>query len=280
VRILNKRRGLSFLKYTASAAPVAAVIMLSIFMPAKLSQFYNSSILDTVQTEAEDISPESFRYSLTAPERLYIISMALNNRNILESDYAASLREKAIRTNGDDSAASFAYVENGRGPAQGEMDAQNAMNCCVSELSGIVRDAFGIDGFTVNNPCRQTLYSAVDMLDPQKNVSVWQIDYAGAIPPAGSPFSLMEAYVDAETGKIYSFAFRMDQAPGFDAGKLAKAWLGRLNITGYGDITENNPAPETSEQYKRFATDGLDQKKTIFTAGFYKGINEVFVECY
>ena len=274
---MNKPQYSFSFKYAAIVTLVTAVIILSIFMPAKLSRIYDSSLLDTIQREEESSFPESFRYSLTTTERLYILSMALNNRNILQSDYAASLREKAIRTNRDDNAASFAYVENKRGPAQGEITAENAMEICYSELSAIISDALGIDGFAATNPCSQTLYSAVDMLEPQKNVSVWQIEYTSAVPPANLPFSLMEAHVDAETGKIYSFAFRMDQEVQFNEDRLAEIWLNRLNITEFENITENSPWPETTKLRKKFATDGMGHEKTVFSVGFYEGINEVFV---
>lgn len=275
---MRKSKRTLFLKYAVVMVLVAAVILLSIFLPTKLSQVSDRSLLDIVQKEEGSNSPESFRYSLTTPERLYILSMALDNRNILQSDYAASLREKAIRTNRKDTVASYAYVENVRGLAQGEMDAESAMSICNSELAVIVKDGLGIDDFHVTNSCRQTLYSAVDILEPQKNVSVWYIEYDSNLPPAGSPFALMEAYVDAETGKIYGFAFRTDQQADFDADKLAKAWLAQLEITDLGDITENNPLTETATQYKKFATEGMALEKTVFTVGFYEGINEVFVK--
>ncbi|MCL2351041.1 MAG: hypothetical protein FWC55_00765, partial [Firmicutes bacterium] len=85
------------LKNAAAAAAVAAVILASVFLPARLSAISDRSLLDTVQKETGDNSPESFGFSLSAPERLYILSKALGSRNILQSDYAASLREKAMR---------------------------------------------------------------------------------------------------------------------------------------------------------------------------------------
>ncbi len=273
-------------KQIAALLLVITVILLSIFLPAELARVYDHSILDTVQKENGDNSPESFRYSLTSPQRLYVLSMALNNHNILQSDYAASLREKAIRTNRNDTVASFAYVENGYGLLKNELDAEKAMEICTSELSFILKDGLGMDDFEmdrfeIKNPCRQTLYSAVDMLEPQKSVSVWQIEYDSVLPPDASPFSLIEAHVDAETGKLYSFSFRTDTLiktlTDFDADKLAKAWLSRLNITAFSDITENSPLAETAKQYKKFATEGMNTEKTVFTVGFYEGINEVFV---
>ena len=268
------------LKNAAAAAAVAAVILASVFLPARLSAISDRSLLDTVQKETGDNSPESFGFSLSAPERLYILSKALGSRNILQSDYAASLREKAMRASADAGSASYAYVENGYGPAQDEMSAEGAMRSCEAELAAIARDGLGVDGFRISNPCGQTLYSAVDMLEPRKNVSVWQIEYDGGLPPPGAPFALMEAYVDAGTGKVYGFAFRAAELADFDAERLARAWLGRLGIAGFTDITENGPLPEAEDRRQKFATDGMDQEKTVFEAGFYAGVNEYYVSCY
>ncbi len=270
------------MKYAAVLVLVTAVILLSIFLPAELSKVYDNSILDTVQKETGDSSPESFRYSLTTPQRLYVLSMALNNHNILQSDYAASLREKAIRANRNDTVASYAYVENGRGSMKDELTADSAMKICNTVLADIIKvglekDSMSTDGFENKNPCKQTLYSAVDMFEPQKSVSVWQIEYDSVLPPDGLPFALIEAHIDAETGKLYSFSFRVDALKDFDADKLAKAWLSHLGITDFSDITENSPLAESAKQYKKFATDGMNNEKTVFTVGFYEGINEVFV---
>ncbi len=274
---MQKQREVIELKNIAALILVTAVISLSVFLPAELSKVYDNTILDIVQKENGNNSPESFRYSLTTWQRLYVLSMALNNHNILQSDYAASLREKAIRTNRNDTVASFAYVENGHGSGKDELSAENAMYICNSELSLILKDGLGIESFENKTSCKQTLYSAVDMFEPQKRVSVWQIEYDSVLPPDGSMASLIEAHVDAETGKVYSFACRIDNLKGFDADRLAKAWLSRLGIKDFSDITENSPLAETAKQYKKFATDGMNNEKTVFTVGYYEGINEVFV---
>ncbi len=277
------------LKYAVSLLLVTAVIALSILMPAKLARLSDKSILGAVYKENIVISPESFQYSsLSDRERLYIVSQALGNRNILQSDYAASIREKATRSDRDDSVMSFAYVENNRGPSVGELDADQAMEACITELTKIIRDYLKLNIDVTNsslNPCSQQLYSAVYMLDPQKNVPVWQIDYSSSTPPTfseNSPFRLMEAYVDAETGKLYGFAFRLEQADSekFDPDAYAMAWLDRLGLTSFEDITEDNPFTEDASLYTKFATDGMDSAKTVFTVGFYEGVNEVFVRCY
>ena len=121
------------------------------------------------------------------------------------------------------------------------------------------------------------------MLDPQKNVSVWEIDYSGAIPPTVNtyPFALTEAYVDAETGKLYGFAFRLAQASAenFDAAALAREFLARLGISDFDDITDDSSS-EAASLYNKFATDGMDGAKTVFTVGFQDGVNEIFVKCY
>lgn len=282
---------IKLLKYTVTLLLVTAVIALSILLPAKLARFHDNSMLGIVHKESAAISPESFQYSsLSERERLYIVSMSLGNRNIMQSDYAASIREKASRSDRDDTVMTYAYVENTRGPSTDELDANQAVKACKQELTEIIRACTffkeDIDVTKLNlNPCREQLYSAVYMLDPQKNVPVWQIEYSSAIPPTNNdnlPFALMEAYVDAETGKLYGFAFRLKQvdADNFDPEALCKAWLDRLNITSFEDITDGNPFTEDASLYNKYATDGMDNAKTVFTVGFYEGVNEFFVRCY
>jgi hypothetical protein len=278
-------------KYAAVLLLVMAVLILSILMPAQLARFFDNTMLGVVHEESTPISLESFQYSsLSDRERLYIVSMALGNRNILQSDYAASIRDKAIRSERDDSVMSFTYVENNRGSSADELDAKQAMEACKTELIEIISASpdlkENIDVIDWNlNPCKAQLYSAVYMLDPQKNVPVWQIEYSSAVPPTSNdnlPFALMEAYVDAETGKLYGFAIRPKQvdAQNFEPDALAKAWLGRLGITSFEDITDDNPFTEDASMYKKFATDGMDSGKTVFTVGVYEGVKEVFVRGY
>ena len=282
---------IKFYKYATALLLVTAVIALSILMPAKLASFYDNSMLGVKYKDSTAISSEDFQYSsLSERERLYIVSMALSNRNILQSDYAASIREKATRSGRDDTAMTFAYVKNTRGPSADELDANQAVEACITELNEIIKGypdlKENIDLTELNlNPCSEQLYSAVYMLDPQKNVPVWQIEYSSAIPPTFNdnlPLVLMEAYVDAETGQLYGFAFRLKQADeeNFDPEALAKVWLDRLGITSFEDITDDNRFIEDANLYNKFATDGMESTKTVFTVGFYEGVNEVFVRCY
>ncbi|WP_349671885.1 hypothetical protein [Lacrimispora sp.] len=278
-------------KYAVVLLLVTVVIALSIFMPARLARFRDNSMMGVVHRENNAISPESFQYSsLSEQERLYIVSMALGNRNILQSDYAAALREKAIRSGRGDTVMSFAYVKNNRGAYGDELDVNQAAEACKTELNEIIGACTGLkENRSLQdlnlNPYSGQLYSAVYMLDPQKNVPVWQIEYSTAVPPVpddNSPFALMEAYVDAETGKLYGFAFRLKQLEGenFEPDTLAKAWLERLGITNFEDITDDDPITENASRYKKFATDGMDSTKTVFMVGYYEGVNEVFVRCY
>jgi hypothetical protein len=282
---------IKFLKYVAALLLVIVVIAFSIFMPATLARYYDNSMFGVVYKDSTVISPESFQYStLSECERLNIVSMALGNRNIMQSDYAASIREKATRSGRDDTVMTFAYVENTRGPSADELNAEQAIEACKVELTEIIQSCFDLNAnFDVTelnlNPCSEKLYSAVYMLEPQKNVPVWQIEYSSAIPPTFNdrlPFVLMEAYVDAETGKLYGFAFRLEQADteDFEPDALAKAWLDRLSIASFEDITDDKLFTENASLYKKFAIDGMDSAKTVFTVGFYEGVNEFFVRCY
>lgn len=282
---------IKYIKYVAALLLVTLVIVLAIFLPSKLARIFDNSMLGVVHKESTVISSENFQHStLTERERLYIVSMALGNRNVLQSDYIAAIRDKATRTDRDDTVMTFAYVKNTRGPSMSELNADQASEACKNELIEIIRafpditDTIDVTDLNLNK-CSEQLYSAVYMLDPQKNVPVWQIEYSSAIPPTANdnlPFALMEAYVDAETGKLYGFAFRLKKvdAESFELDALAKVWLDRLGITSFEDITDDNPFAEDANLYNKFATDGMDNTKTVFTVGFYEGVNEVFVRCY
>lgn len=251
---------------------VVLIILLSIFLPAKLSQINDSAFINVIHKQEQATFPESYQYSLNIKDKLYILSMALSTRNILESDYAASLREKAIRTKRDNTVASFAYVENNIE----QSDMQNAIDICNKKLKIILEDGLDIKNFDVNNKCNATLYTAVDILNPQRYVTVWQIEYDSFLPTNDSinDSLLMEAYIDSKTGDLYSFAIRTKDPVEFDAKSLATAWAKQLDIINFDDITD---IANTTKQHKKYSAEGMNREKIVFSVGYHEGVNEIFV---
>lgn len=258
---------------------VGSVIMLAMLAPSMLSKYTDAKILDSVRVESNDVSAGGYRYSLTPNERLYILFMAVNNQTPPQSDYAASLKEKASAA-GNDSSASYAYIANYRGPSEKELSREKAMEACGDELA-LMRELGVIpycDYETGGVKYDAELYSAVDMLEPEKNVSVWQIGYSKGQQLSMLTNSLLDAYIDAETGKIYGLSLRSRQIDdNFDADKIIAAWCGYLGLEMPEAVTDDNPLMETTPYYKKYSVNGIGDGKTTVTVGFYEGINEFFI---
>ena len=260
--------------YTVIILIIGSVMILSILAPSILSKFTDAKILNTVNTEENDALSGGYRYKLSPNERLYILSNALNSRTPRLSNYAASIREKMLIDN-ESLLESYTYIMNYRGPAENELTKEEVIEACNRELAllsdlGIIPFCKFIydDNYEVN------LYSAADMLEPGKSVSVWQITCLGY----SGRCSLIEAYIDAETGKIYSFSLRSEQTnENFEADKIIDVWCEYLQLGVPEAVTEDDSLMERTPHYKKYFINGTGDNKTIVTAGFYSGVNEFFI---
>jgi len=253
----------------------AVIITLATFGPSVLAKYNDANVLNRVGTESAVGLTAGFRYSLNANERVYILSMALKNQVSPQTDYAALTRGRT-----GDPSSSFAYTENRRGSSPGEMSYEEALKACDKALAelqktGVIPDCrFDPD----NNAYDINLYTAVDISDPQKNISVWQIVYASSRPISEYRGALLEAWLDAETGALYGFSLRSDNPPeSFEPDALADAWRQAAGLTETQLSEQNNPLSETTPHYKKYILEGLDYDSTVVTVGYYEGINEIFV---
>jgi hypothetical protein len=263
------------LRHLLVIIPAAVLITLAALGPSVLTGYNDAYLLEKVETEPAAGLAEGFRYSLTANERIYILSMALKDQIPPQTYYAALIRGQLAAPS-----PSFMYTENRRGPSPGELTYEQALDACnasLAELRGLgaipeCRFDPGSDAYDVQ------LYTAVDMSDPQRNISVWQISYAPGRPVSEYRGALLEAWLDAETGALYSFSLRTDNLPDtFDPGALTDAWRRAANLTNVELLIEDNSMPETTPHYQKYAVEGLDNERTVIIAGYYEGINEVFL---
>ena len=253
----------------------AVIITLATFGPSMLAKYNDANVLNRVETESAVGPAEGFRYSLNANERIYILSMALKNQVAPQTDYAALTRGRLT-----DTSSSFAYTENQRGPSPGEMSYDEALKACNRALAELQRlDVIPDCRFDPeNNAYDVRLYTAVDISDPQKNISVWQIVYAPSRPISEYRGALLEAWLDAETGALYGFSLRADNPPdAFEPDALADAWCRTADLTEAQLLEQNNPLLETTPHHKKYILEGLDYDNTVVTVGYYEGINEIFV---
>ena len=124
-----------------------------------------------------------------------------------------------------------------------------------------------------------TLYSAIDVPEPRNNVAVWKLSLTGSIQNANKEDRLIDAYIDADDGKIYEFYVRSQlKWEDIDPDALIESWSSYMGLTLPEEYETDKPLLETTPYYKKYAFSGNGDERTIVTVGFYEGINELFLK--
>lgn len=88
----------------------------------------------------------------------------------------------------------------------------------------------------------------------------------------------MEAYVDAEDGKIYQFYARTEREwEDLNPDELIQSWSRYLKLPLPLEYKEASPLSEATPYFKKYEVLGNLEEKTVVTVGFYEGIREMFV---
>ena len=109
---------------------------------------------------------------------------------------------------------------------------------------------------------------------------VWKISLNTATQNANKKNRLLDACVDADTGKIYEFYVRTELTSWkeIDADGIIRAWAGYMGLEEPVEYTNTNPLAETTPYFKKYSFTGMEANSTIVTVGFYEGINELFLK--
>ena len=123
------------------------------------------------------------------------------------------------------------------------------------------------------------IYSAIDVLEPRNNMPVWKVSLSTSQQNADKSNRLLDAYVDAETGKMYEFYVRVDESwEDLKPEMMIKKWSEYLGLQGMEKDDRDNPLLETTTYFEKYCFPGMENGKTVVTIGFYEGINELFLK--
>ena len=123
------------------------------------------------------------------------------------------------------------------------------------------------------------LYSAIDVPEPQNNMSVWRISLSTSQQNVDKSNRLIDAYIDADTGQTYGFYARTEDA--WDetyADEMVRLWSAYLGLAGMEAYDSENPLLETTPYFLKYRFPGMDGGSTVVTVGFYEGIGEWFIK--
>lgn len=263
--------------------PLAMVIVgFAVWGPEALAQYRDNSILNQIHTQEAETGLEGYRYSLSPNEKLYILAKCLSSQILPESEQNAMTRPDAANTDYQDPMGIYAFVANRKDASGQEVSVDIGIDLCnqgIGELKelGILPQSVRELAASAYSAVQ---YSAIDVPEPRNNVLVWKISLNTATQNANKKNRLLDAYVDADTGKIYEFYVRTEIASWseIDADGIVRAWAAYMGLDDPVEYTNTNPLAETTPYFKKYSFAGIDENSTIVTVGFYDGINELFLK--
>lgn len=263
----------------ALLALAVVVMVLSIWGPEALARYKDRTVLDHIITQEVEAEGAGYRYKLSGNEKLYILSQSLNSQSLPESEQNALTRVEDETT--DYLEGTYAFVINHKGPTGKEITNEEIFVTCNEMLASLkelgilpdtVRDVDGADYEAV-------LYSAIDVLEPRNNVAVWKVSLSTNKQNADKTNRLLDAYLDADDGKVYEFYVRSQlKWEDIDPDEIIETWRSYMGLDAPAEYETDNPLLESTPYYKKYVFSGMGEERTIVTIGFYEGINELFLK--
>ena len=257
------------------------LLALLIWGPERLAQYRDKASLNQIIAEPVAESGTGFRYTLSSNEKLHILSQCLENQILPETEQSRKTRVESEEFGLKKLTGSYAFVVNYQEPREGEIKEKEIFDACNEELETLkkleilpqeVREV-------TEDAYSATLYSAIDVLDPQSNMSVWKVSLSTSQQNADKSNRLLDVYVDAETGKIYEFYVRIEAVwEDLVPKEIVQKWSDYLGLQGMTAYETDNPLLETTPFFLKYRFPGMDENSTVVTIGFYEGIQELFLK--
>lgn len=271
----KKRKKISLL-----LLPLALVIVgLAVWGPEALARYRDQEILNRIQSQVIETGTEGYRYSLSSNEKMYILSECLRNQIPPESEQNAMTRTE---TDYSGLTGTYAFVVNQQSAADQEKPEKSGIDLCnegireLKKLGVLPEEVRELTDYAYS----AVMYSAIDVPEPRNNVLVWKISLNTGKQNANKENRLLDAYVDADTGKIYEFYVRtgITDWRNVDADGIVKAWAEYLELGEYREYENPNPLSENTPYFKKYIFNGMENDSTVVTIGYYEGINELYLK--
>lgn len=255
------------------------VLLMAVWGPEYLADYSDRATLNHVTAEPVENVGEGYRYALSGNARIYILSKCLNSQS--QSDNELGGQRNVENVNYEDLTGAYAFVVNKQGPSEREITQEDICRVCNEELAklremGVLPDE--VKEITAAS-YSAVLYSAIDVLEPRNNVAVWKVSLSTDKQNADKAGRLLDAYIDAETGKLYEFYVRTKTTwDDLDPDAMVEAWAEYMDLSGQEAYESENPLLENTPYYQKYRFAGVDEGSTVVTIGFFEGINELYLK--
>ncbi|MDE6909771.1 MAG: hypothetical protein K2P44_04795 [Lachnospiraceae bacterium] len=267
--------------YAAVFLAVVLVMAGSIWGPEAIAKYKDKGILNQPHIENVEEAGEGYRYRLNANEKLYILSNCISSQEIPGSEQSALLHAGSADLGYEDLEGSYAFVRKYKGPSGNEITDEQIYETCnegirtLKELGILPPEVREVGSASYN----ATLYSAIDVLEPRNNVAVWKMELSNSQKNADKGNRLLDAYIDADNGKIYEFYARTGLVWNeIDTDVIVGAWAEYMGLGTPMEYESDNPLLEATPYFKKYVFSGMGNGNTIVTVGYFEGINELFLK--
>ena len=255
------------------------VLGVSLWGPERLAEYSDEQSLNQVMEREAGDAGEGYRYIMSADEKLSLLSKCLNSQSQPKSERNASIYQNNI--NYGELAGAYAFVVNKQGPSEQDITEKEIYAVCDEQLKelkllGIIPDEVK----EVNAASYDAvLYSAIDVLEPRNNISVWKVSLSTNKKNADKSGRMLDAYIDARTGKIYEFYVRTSTTwDKMNQDEMINAWATYLALSAPTAYESENPLLENTPYYAKYRFGEATDTSTVVTLGFYEGINELYLK--
>lgn len=266
--------------YLIGCVAAVVVIAAALWGPEWISDRRDGRTLNHITAEKAE-GAEGYRYRMNSNQKLYLLGRCLSSQALPESELSALTRVEADTGNYGDTTGTYAFVENHQKPGESEIPESEVYENCNREI-GILKEK-GILPAEVKEITEDAydavICSAIDVLEPRNNLSVWKISLSTKIQNADRRNRFLDIYMDADTGKIYEFYVRTGQEwENIDPEKMMAQYADYLELTGLEKYDDQNPLLETTPYFEKYTFPGEEEGNTVVTVGYYEGIRELFLK--
>lgn len=258
------------------------VLLFAVWGPEKIAKYKDRSTLNHIISETAEDTNEGYRYTLNENQKLYILSKCLDGRNVPESELSSMTNMDSQGVDYEEITGTFAFVINRQGPSDMEITSQEIFDKCNEQLAEL--KALGVIPESVKDVSSEAysaeFYSAIDVLEPRNNMSVWKVSLLTDTRNANKADRVIDAYIDADSGKIYEFYARGNMTwSDIDPDTVVEKWSEYLGLYGMEEYDSVNPLLESTPNYAKYRFPaGDDDASTVVTLGFYEGIDELYLK--
>ena len=261
-------------------AVAVAVILAALWGPEWIAARRDERLLNSITTEAVE-GAEGYHYCMSSNQKLYLLGRCLSSQTLPESELRFLTRVDSEAGNYGEMTGTYAFVENRQQPGEGQIQDEAVYEACNREIQALKEQGIlpGEVKEVSEDSYEAVICSAIDVLEPRNNLSVWKLSLSTDVRNADKSNRFLDIYLDADTGKIYEFYVRTGQQwEDIDTDAMIDRYAEYLELTGLEKYEDPNPLLETTPYFAKYTFPGEEEGSTTVTIGYYEGIRELFLK--